>query len=52
MSFESLGDVHLTPKMNCLKPISHKEFNEFVKGKGFKGEKDHALRDLKGQVWF
>ena len=37
-SFESLGDFYPTPKMDDLKPISHKEFNEFIKGKGFKKE--------------
>ena len=39
-SFESLEDFHPTPKMDDLKPISHKEFNEFIKGKGFKGRKE------------
>ena len=23
-----------------LKPVSHKEFNEFIKGKGFKGRNE------------
>ena len=32
--------------MDELKPISHKEFNEFIKGKGFKG-RNYALTDLK-----
>ena len=43
-SFESLGDFHTTPKMDDLKPISHKQFNKFMKGKGFKGRKDYKLR--------
>ena len=43
-SFESLGDFHPTPKMDDLKPISHKEFIEFMKGKSFKGRNDYALR--------
>ena len=30
-----------------LMPISHKEFNEFIKGKGFKGRNNYKLRDLK-----
>ena len=46
-SFESLGDFHPTPKLDDLKSISHKEFNEFMKGEGFKERKDYALRDLK-----
>ena len=30
-----------------LHPIRHKEFNEFIKGKGFKGRNIYKLRDLK-----
>ena len=30
-----------------LRPITHKEFNEFIKGKGFKGRNNYKLRDLK-----
>ena len=30
-SFENLRDFHQAPKMDDLKPISHKEFNEFMK---------------------
>ena len=30
-----------------LCPIRHKEFNEFIKGKGFKGRNNYKLRDLK-----
>ena len=29
-SNESLGDIHPTLKMGDLKPISHKEFKEFI----------------------
>ena len=50
--FESLGDFYPTPKTDYLKPISHKEFNEFMKCKGCKGKKDHALRDLKAKFGF
>ena len=28
-------------------PITHKEFNEFIKRKGFKGRNNYKLRDLK-----
>ena len=28
-------------------PIRHKEFNEFIKGKGFKGRSKNKLKDLK-----
>ena len=27
--------------------IRHKEFNEFIKGKGFKGRNNYKLRDIK-----
>ena len=32
--------------------ISHKEFNEFIKGKGFKGRNNYKLRDLKVMFGF
>ena len=28
----------MTPEGSGLRPITHKEFNEFIKGKGFKEE--------------
>ena len=36
--------------MDELKPISHKEFNKFIKGKGFKGRKDYTLKDPKAKL--
>ena len=42
MALEGLG----------LRPITHKEFNEFIKGKGFKGRNDYKLRDLKAMFGF
>ena len=39
-------------KMENLKPISHKEFNEFIKGKGFKGRNGYKLKDLKAKFGF
>ena len=36
--------------MKNLKPISHKEFNEFIKGKGFKGRNEYKLKDLTAYV--
>ena len=50
--FESLGDFHPTSKMDDLKPISHKGFNQFMNGKGFKGRKDYMLRDIKAKFGF
>ena len=35
-----------------LTPITHKEFNEFIKGKGFKGRSNYELRDLKAMFGF
>ena len=39
---------NLKPKSG-LRPISHKEFNEFIKGKGFKGRNEYKLKDLKAK---
>ena len=33
-------------------PIRHKEFNEFIKGKGFKGRNNYTLSDLKAMFGF
>ena len=38
--------------MENLKPISHKEFNEFIKGKGFKGKNEYKLKNLKAKFGF
>ena len=35
-----------------LTPITHKEFNEFIKGKRFKGRDNYKLRDLKAMFGF
>ena len=35
-----------------LTPIRHKEFNEFIKGKGVKGRNNYKLADLKGMFGF
>ena len=35
-----------------LMPITHKEFNEFIKGKGFKEQNNYKLRDLKAMFGF
>ena len=35
-----------------LTPIRHKEFNEFIKGKHFKGRNNYKLRDLKAMFGF
>ena len=33
--------------MDDLKPITQKKFNEFIKGKGFKGRNNYKLKELK-----
>ena len=35
-----------------LTPVRHKEFNEFIKGKGFKGRNNYKLKDLKAMFGF
>ena len=35
-----------------LIPITHKELNEFIKRKGFKGPNNYKLRDLKAMFGF
>ena len=35
-----------------LTPITHKEFNEFIKRKGFKGRNNYKLKDLKAMFQF
>ena len=35
-----------------LMPITHKKFNEFIKGKGFKGRNNYKLADLKAMFGY
>ena len=35
-----------------LMPIRHKEFSEFIEGKGFQGRNNYKLRDLKTMLGF
>ena len=45
----------LTPKGPAtpgLHPITHKEFNEFIKGKGFTGRNNYKLKDLKAMFGY
>ena len=39
-------------KFENLEPITHKEFNEFIKGKGFKGRNEYKLKELKAMFGF
>ena len=36
--------------MGDLKPISHIQFNEFIKDKGFKGRNNYKLKKLKAKL--
>ena len=38
--------------MGDLKPISHIQFNKFIKGKGFKGRNNYKLKELKTKFGF
>ena len=38
--------------MENLKPIRHKEFNEFIQSKGFKGRNGYKLKDLNAKFGF
>ena len=40
------------PAAPGLHPITHKEFNEFIKGKGFTGRNNYKLKDLKAMFGF
>ena len=42
-----MDKVFREPPSGDLRPITHKEFNEFIKGKGFKGRNNYKLRELK-----
>ena len=46
-----MDKVFHTPNSE-LSPITHKEFNEFIKGKGFKGRNNYKLKDLKAMFGF
>ena len=40
------------PATPRLHPITHKKFNEFIKGKGFTGRNNYKLKDLKAMFGF
>ena len=55
LMFSILYAYNKMDKVFCkggLIPIRHKEFNEFIKGKGFKGRNTYKLRDLKAMFGF
>ena len=47
-----MDKVFCEPPSRDLRPITHKEFNEFIKGKGFKERNNYKLRDLKVMFGF
>ena len=46
------NEVNVVDNDKELIPISHKDFNEFIKGKGFVGRNNYKLRDLKAMFGF
>ena len=48
----ALGHYPMAPEGSGLYPIRHKEFNEFIKGKGFKGRNNYKLKDSKAIFGF
>ena len=49
-NYEDLTPKGLAAPKLC--PIRHKEFNEFMIGKGFKGRNNYKLKDLKAMFGF
>ena len=47
-----MDNVFHEPPSGDLRPMRHKEFNEFMKGKGFKGRNNYKLKDLKAMFGF
>ena len=47
-----MDKVFHEPQSRDLTPITHKEFNEFIKGQGFKGRNNYKLSDLKAMFAF
>ena len=52
MIYNKMDKVFCEPPSRGLTPIKHKEFNEFIKGKGFKGRNNYKLKDLKAMFGF
>ena len=48
----ALGLHPMAPEGPGLCPITHKEFNEFIKGKGLTGRNNYKLKDLKVMFGF
>ena len=47
-----MDKVFREPSSRDLHAITHKKFNEFIKGKGFKGRNNYKLADLKAMFGF
>ena len=47
-----LGLCPMAPEGLGLRPITHKKFNEFIKGKGFTGRNNYKLKDLNAMFGF
>ena len=51
-TYIKMDKVFRKPPSGDLRPITHKEFNEFTKGKGFKGRNNYKLRESKAMFGF
>ena len=49
---KELGEAGALAGPKPLIPISHKDFNEFIKGKGFVGRNNYKLKELKAMFGF
>ena len=53
---EMVNEKRIAPQSEAprseLIPISHKDFNEFIKGKGFTGRNNYKLKELKAMFGF
>ena len=45
-------EILRSPKIDELKPMSHKQFNVFIKGSRFRVRNDYVLKDLKAKFSF
>ena len=51
-AYIKMNKVFHEPPSGDLRPITHKEFNEFMKGKCFKGRNNYKVRELKAMFGF
>ena len=57
MASKMINENQIAPQsdlipMGPLGPIRHKDFNEFIKGRGFTGRNNYKLKELKAMFGF